>query len=350
MSNFLKHFWFDLVFAAFAYAFVFYATGHSWVAVQTAIFLSILEISVSFDNAVVNAKKIEKMNAFWRMAFLTVGMFFAVGIVRFWLPLEIVSFIGNMSLSEALNVALHDHAKFKEIIAHSHHVIAGFGGAFLGMLAIEYFMNTEKETHWLPFLEQPLQKLKVNLEAVKLESFAAIVVLAASGAIAHALNDIGIFWASIAGVVSFIIVELVKNGLELLDESLQGSKWAVVTNGLGAFLFLEVLDMSMSADGVVAAIALSGDVLVVASGLAVGALAVRSLTIKLVSDGTLTQLKYLENGAFLSILVLAASMYVGLFVELPEWSVGLVSVCLLGGATYSSIRENKKLATEQKTV
>ena len=69
MSNFLKHFWFDLVFAAFAYTFVFYATGSSWVAVQTAIFLSILEISVSFDNAVVNAKKIEKMNTFWRIAF-----------------------------------------------------------------------------------------------------------------------------------------------------------------------------------------------------------------------------------------------------------------------------------------
>jgi len=318
MKSFLKYFWFDVVFALFAYTTLFLYTGNSFESMEIAIFLTILEISLSFDNAVVNSRKIKEMNGFWKMMFLTVGMFVAVGVVRFWLPLEIVSDIGHMTLKDALHMALNDHERFKDILLQSKHVIAGAGGAFLGLLAIEFFMNSEKETHWLPVIEVPLQKLKVFLEAVKFESFGAIIILIGSYLVSLKIEDISVFYASIGGVAAFIVVEVIKNALELADEYLQESKWAFLTGGFGAFLTTELIDASCSADGVVAAIAMSGDVLIVTAGLSVGALAIRSLTIKLVEENTLAELEYLENGAFLSILALAVSMYVGLFVEIPE--------------------------------
>ena len=40
--------------------------------------LSILEVSLSFDNAVVNAAKLEKMSPIWQKRFLTWGIWIAV--------------------------------------------------------------------------------------------------------------------------------------------------------------------------------------------------------------------------------------------------------------------------------
>jgi hypothetical protein len=52
--------------------------------------------------------------------------------------------------------------------------------------------------------------------------------------------------------------------------------------GLSLFLYLEVLDASFSFDGVVGAFALSKNIFIIALGLGIGAMFVRSLTIMLV--------------------------------------------------------------------
>ena len=52
--------------------------------------LGILEISLSFDNAVVNATVLERMSAFWQRIFLTIGVLIAVFGMRLVFPLLIV--------------------------------------------------------------------------------------------------------------------------------------------------------------------------------------------------------------------------------------------------------------------
>jgi hypothetical protein len=47
--------------------------GAGFVNVFIVLVLSILEVSLSFDNAVINAVKLEKMNEKWRGRFLTWG-------------------------------------------------------------------------------------------------------------------------------------------------------------------------------------------------------------------------------------------------------------------------------------
>ena len=58
--------------------------GAGFVSVFIVAVLAVLEVSISFDNAVVNAIKLEKMNERWRHRFLTWGIAIAVFGMRFF--------------------------------------------------------------------------------------------------------------------------------------------------------------------------------------------------------------------------------------------------------------------------
>ena len=66
----------------------FYA---GWQGLVLCAILGILEISLSFDNAVVNATVLERMSNFWQRIFLTVGILIAVFGMRLVFPLVIVA-------------------------------------------------------------------------------------------------------------------------------------------------------------------------------------------------------------------------------------------------------------------
>ena len=68
--------------------------------------LGILEISLSFDNAVVNATVLERMSAFWQRIFLTIGVLIAVFGMRLVFPLLIVGITAQLSPVEAVRLAL----------------------------------------------------------------------------------------------------------------------------------------------------------------------------------------------------------------------------------------------------
>ena len=111
--------------------------------------------------------------------------------------------------------------------------------------------------------------------------------------------------------------------------------------GLGAFIYLEVLDASFSFDGVIGAFALTTNLFIIAIGLGIGAFYVRALTIMLVERKTLGQYRYLEHGAFYAILVLAVIMYVQTLVHIPEVITGLIGAALIGLSFMSSLRYNR---------
>ena len=120
----------------------------------------------------------------------------------------------------------------------------------------------------------------------------------------------------------------------------------VAKGGLGAFLYLQVLDASFSFDGVIGAFALSSNLFIIALGLGIGAMFVRSMTIMLVEKGTLAEYRYLEHGAFYAILALAAIMLLAVRFHIPETITGLIGAGLIGLSFVASTRANKRDAAD----
>jgi hypothetical protein len=109
------------------------------------------------------------------------------------------------------------------------------------------------------------------------------------------------------------------------------------------FMYLQLLDASLSLDGVLGAFAITSDVVLIVAGLGVGAVWVRSLTVFMVRRGTLDAYKYLEHGAHYAIAVLALSMLLAVIYEVPEAVTGLLGVGLIAGSVVASVKLKKQL-------
>ena len=123
------------------------------------------------------------------------------------------------------------------------------------------------------------------------------------------------------------------------------------------FLYLEVLDASFSFDGVIGAFAITSDIFIIAIGLGVGAMYIRSLTVYLVRKGTLNEYVFLEHGAMWAIGALAIILMVTIKFEVPEVVTGLIGVAFIAAAFISSLVRNRRAAAaeaagsgEQETV
>jgi hypothetical protein len=345
MNTFVKYFGWAVGISIGLLIALYLYTGSTYY-LQQCIILAIIEISVSFDNAVVNASKLHKMNAFWRKMFLTVGILVAVGFMRLYIPLEIVSQFGNISLIDAYNLALTDHSQFSAILITSHDMIAGFGGSFLFMVAMNFFLDEGKDTMWIKFIENPLNKIGNKIAFNTVISYAVYSIITALTAylVYFYTQKFDFFKASIIGIVTFLAVEFIKNKLESLDSKLSNSKFKWVAGGLGTFIYLEILDASFSLDGVITAFAISKDVFPITLGLGIGALFIRCLTILMDDKGMMVEYKYLEHGAFWAITLLAASMYIGISVHIPEWLMALLSIGFIGSAFVASLISKRREA------
>jgi hypothetical protein len=144
--------------------------------------------------------------------------------------------------------------------------------------------------------------------------------------------------SGLLGIVAHEIIARIGDSMES-DDNLTAT---VAKNGLASFLYLEVLDMSMSFDGVIGAFAITTNIVTIALGLGIGAMFVRSMTLHLVEAKTLSEYKYLEHGAFWSIGILSGIMFTSTVIEIPEIITGLLSVSLIGLAFIHSVYENKK--------
>src|SRR3954464_2110928 len=114
-------------------------------ALVTVVILAIREISLSFDNAVVNAKVLERMSPFWQKIFLTVGVVIAVFGMRLLFPLVIVAVTAGMGPVKAFGLALDDPDAYQQAMESAHPLIAAFGGMFLLMLFLEFVFQEHPE-------------------------------------------------------------------------------------------------------------------------------------------------------------------------------------------------------------
>ena len=296
--------------------------------------LAVLEVSLSFDNAAVNASVLKDMDPVWQQRFLTWGIAIAVFGMRIVFPLVIVMVAASLGPVEAMQLALNSPVEYQRIVSEAHIGLMGFGGAFLGMVALKYFFDSDKEVNWIEAIERPLSKV-ANIEAIAIG-----VVLAGTWATSTMLApaDAHTFLiAVIAGLLTYLAVEIVNHLLEPPTPTTGD----VAKAGFGAFLYLEVLDASFSFDGVIGAFALTNNLIIIAIGLGIGAMFVRSMTIFLVHKGTMSEYRYLEHGAFYAIMALAVIMYINTFAHIPEVITGLIGAVLIGAAFWSSVRWNK---------
>jgi uncharacterized protein len=297
--------------------------------------LSVLEISLSFDNAIVNANKLQYMTPKWQRRFLTWGILIAVFGMRIIFPLAIVAIAAKIGPIAAVELALFDPDEYARIIDASHVSIAAFGGTFLMMVALTYFFDEEKEVDWFVALEERLRQW-ASLRGLEI-AFVIMVILAFAWFL-PTLVMATFLLSAMFGLLTFLIVELLGNLLDRADQAADMAR----AGGLGAFLYLEVLDASFSFDGVIGAFAFTKNLILIAVGLGIGAFYVRAMTIMLVEKNTLSEFRYLEHGAFYSIFLLSVIMFAQSHTHIPEVITGLIGIGLIGLALVASLRFNKR--------
>ncbi|MFE2479512.1 DUF475 domain-containing protein [Streptomyces sp. NRRL F-2747] len=348
---------------------VFYG---GWTAFGIVAILTILEISLSFDNAVVNAGILKKMNAFWQKIFLTIGVLIAVFGMRLVFPVVIVAVTAGIGPVEAVDLALNDKDMYQQLVTDAHPAIAAFGGMFLLMIFLDFIFE-DRDIKWLAWLERPLAKLgKIDMLSACLALIALLITSMTFAANAHQHGGAHVDKAQtvlvsgIAGLITYMIVGglsgYFENRLEEEEEAEHEAEEAAKKSGSPVsavamagkaaffmFLYLEVLDASFSFDGVIGAFAITNDIVLMALGLGIGAMYVRSLTVYLVRQGTLDDYVYLEHGAHYAIGALAVILLVTIQYEIHEVITGLVGVLLIAWSFWSSVRRNKRLELEGST-
>lgn len=341
-SHPLRIFWVSGLITAALAAWVVFHNGA--VGLWLFTILVVLEVTFSFDNAVLNSKVLARMSLFWQKIFLTVGIFFAVFVVRFLLPIVIVMLTSGHGFKEVVDMALNKPEEYGETLHQAAPTIDAFGGTFLTMIGISYFMNRKKDIHWLGRIEKRL------VRAGNYENFKAFVMLAVAMILYFTVDD----KLKQTVLVASIFGTMLHMGLEIFGAFFEKRQsQAAKLTGMAAFssfMYLEILDASFSLDGVIGAFAITSDVLLIIAGLGAGAVWVRSLTVYLMRAGVLSKYRYMEHGAHWAILALGVVMLIKLYhVELPEWTVGSLGLVFIATAIGSSVLEMKR-AEAKKTI
>lgn len=317
--------------------------GGYWIGGLSAAFLvailGVLEVSLSFDNAVVNASVLQNWDQKWRRRFLVWGMPIAVFGMRLVFPLVIVAVVAKINPIAALMMALNNPDQYATTLTSAHHQVASFGGTFLMLVFLNYFVDKEKDTHWIGGLEHVLSYLGKGSWFVH-PAIVTCVIMAVTSQFDRPESST-IIWSALSGGAVYYGVKLLGTLTGGGDDD-SGTK--VIKQGIGGFLYLEVVDASFSFDGVIGAFALSTNFLIIMLGLSVGAFFVRSMTLHLVDKGTLQELKYLEHSAFWAIGVLATIMMLSMTHDVSEVVTGLLGAILIVCGVIHSLVVNKREA------
>lgn len=334
---------FPLFLTGLALALTFWFGGLT--AFITVAILAVLEVSLSFENAVVNAKLLGRMSPIWQKLFLTVGILIAVFGMRLVFPLVIVSVAGGLDMGTVLDLAINNPNEYAAVLHEAHPSIAAFGGTFLLMLFLDFIIE-RRDIRWLRRIEDAMAKIG------RMENFAvmlALCVLLFAALVLAPDHQASVLISGVSGLLVFLALKALISFFEYTHAAGEKagktvhSGWrAMVQTGLFTFLYLEVIDASFSFDGVVGAFAVTNQIGLIALGLGIGALFVRSLTVYLVREGTLSKYVYLEHGAHYAVGALAVLLFITMRYEVPEVVTGLFGVAFIGMALLDSIHYRKR--------
>ncbi|MBU1666817.1 DUF475 domain-containing protein [bacterium] len=325
----MGHFRFSIIVTVVGFLLAYFYLGGIQ-ALYIVFLLSILEISLSFDNAVVNAKVLETMEPKWQQRFITYGIPIAVFGMRFLFPIIIVAVAGGNGVLETFMMAMNEPTHYQETLDSVDKLIYAFGGAFLLMVFLDFLFDEDREIKWIQIIESNTFIRKI----AHAENIETIIATTVGLFLIHQLSSVGIALAYFTGVLLHSIITT-------LDELLNTNG---VRSGIIGLLYLEVLDASFSFDGVIGAFALSSDIFIIMIGLGIGAMFVRSLTLYMVEKKTLDAYQYLEHGANYAILALASIMFLKMFMHIDEVLVGTIGITFIAISVAHSIYERRKSA------
>jgi hypothetical protein len=302
--------------------------------------LIVIEMTFSFDNAIINARILNTMSPFWQRMFMTIGILIAVFGMRIVFPIVVVMLGAGLSWQDVLNLALNNPDEYAEKLHEAHPSISSFGGMFLMMLTLDFFLDKSRDVLWLKRFEGAMQKIghawMPTVISLAITGIVAVLPMNAhpGETLRAGLFGIGLYLA-IKG-----LTELFSRRQDAKNES---GKVLVKTGMAGfiAFLYLEVLDASFSLDGVIGAFAITQNVVLIAIGLGVGALWVRSFTLYMVHHKTLHTYHYLENGAHYTIGLLSLFLLSSLFFGVPEAIAGIAGVAIIAMSIVASKRDER---------
>ncbi|RAU89804.1 hypothetical protein DQP58_25620 [Mycobacterium colombiense] len=326
--------------------------------------LAVLEVSLSFDNAVINASILRRMSRFWQRMFLTIGILVAVFGMRLLFPLLIVWATAGLDPVRAMELALHPpphgalefpdgSPSYEKLVIAAHPQIAAFGGIFLLMLFLD-FLFYDRDIKWLKWIEIPFARVgRLGRVSLVVTGLALVTV---GTRLTHSGDEAAtVLTAGLLGMVTYLVVNGLSRAFRPSDPEADAESgapnpatgWA----GLTLFLYLEVLDAAFSFDGVTGAFAITSDPVVIALGLGlVGSMFVRSITIYLVRQEALGRYVYLEHGAHWAIGALAVIMLASIEprFEIPEAFTASVGVVFIAAALGWSILRNRRVARAQR--
>lgn len=328
----MRHFLISIILSLLALIAAYYWGGFH--GVTLVLLLGILEISLSFDNAILNSIILKKMSALWRTLFLSVGILIAVFGMRLVFPVLLVSLSTDISFWQSFTLALHQPEEYSKHVMNANTVISAFGGMFLILVFLSFLINHNKEIHWINHIEKKLKKLG---EIKFISLFIALIILFFSVQFLSPNEKWHAFYAGVGGIIIFSVLHIASTLLNQTIQSRQNYQHHQHFHNYISFLYLEVLDASFSFDGVIAAFAITKDIILIMIGLGIGALFVRSLTIFLVQKRTLEKFIFLEHGAHYAIGILGIIMLMNMHFHVPEIITGLTGVGVIGLSIWNSL-------------
>ncbi len=305
--------------------------------IVTILGLILFETVSSIDNAIINAEVLGTMGAKARKWFLTWGIFLAVFVVRGLLPWLIIWFATpGIGPVEALMATFSDDLRVIEAVETAKPPLLMAGGVFLILLFI----------HWL-FLEPknfglPGERFFAR-HGAWFYALASILLLGLVGMAGRVSEHLA--FAAVIGSTAFFITNGFKQNAEAKESGLAGS----ALSDMSKLLYLEMIDLTFSIDGVLGAFAFTLSVPLILVGNGIGAIVVRQLTVGNIEN--IRKLPYLKNGAMYSILGLGTVMCLGGFgIEPPEWVTPVLTFVIIGwffGKSVLAAREPQSPAKKQ---
>lgn len=279
--------------------------------------LVLFETVSSIDNAVINAEVLSTMGARARRFFLTWGIFFAVFLVRGLLPWIIVfATVPSLGFLGSFTATFSNDPSVGKAIQESAPILLMGGGIFLLFLFL----------HWL-FLEPKHFGLWGERFFLRQGAwFYAVVSILLATIVWLALKiDPLVAFGAVVGSTAFFITHGFRQHAEETERRLIGGNMSDISK----ILYLEVIDMSFSIDGVLGAFAFTLSVPLILIGNGIGAIVVRQLTVSNIER--VKRYVFLKNGAMYSILVLGGVMILHAFgAHVPEWFSPVMTFLIIG--------------------
>lgn len=297
--------------------------------ILTILGLSVFETVSSIDNAIINAEVLSTMQEKARKWFLLWGLLFAVFLVRGLLPWLIVWVtLDDIGPIGALTATFSNDPVIKETIEKSAPVLLIGGGVFLIFLFI-HWLFVEKKNYALR-IEHWFHKADLWFYSIASVLLAVIVWVALK-------KDSMMAFSAIVGSSAFFIASGFKHNAEESEKKLMHKK---KMSDIHKILYLEVIDMTFSIDGVLGAFAFTLSIPLILLGNGLGALIVRQLTVRNIDN--IKKYLYLKNGAMYSIFGLGVIMVLESFgAHLSSWMSPTITFAIIGYFFWRSWKEAK---------